>query len=342
MTSGIVKARGHAIEGRVVAAIEKASRQTGIDFGYLMAQAARESAFDSSARSGASSASGLYQFTQGTWLEMLERHGARHGLADVAARITRGADGKLTVADPERRKEILALRRDPEVAALMAAEYAKGNGAFLEKRLGRPVTATDLYFAHFLGPAGAARFLESHDGATARHAAEVLPEAARLNPGIFYDGRSARSVAGVYKKIHDTVAGPSADYASLASQPAPRPAAAAVEPDQPRQTVALAPEPSAPPKRPAAHGVPRVRPVAASPAPPAPPAPPPARIASLAPLDGVAPPPPEAPPAWVSADIASMPMPERGTTGVSMPMPPPPDIEEAARPLSKLWRSLFG
>ncbi|MBF0374604.1 MAG: hypothetical protein HQL39_14470, partial [Alphaproteobacteria bacterium] len=49
-----------------------------------------------------------------------------------------------------------------------------------------------------------------------------------------------------------------------------------------------------------------------------------------------------APPGWVSADVASMPMPERGTTGVSMPMPPAPEIQEASHPLSKLWRTLFG
>ncbi|MBF0394302.1 MAG: lytic transglycosylase domain-containing protein, partial [Alphaproteobacteria bacterium] len=248
MSSGIVRAGGHAIEGRVLAAIEKASRQTGIDFGYLMAQAARESAFDSGARSGASSASGLYQFTQGTWLEMVQRHGARHGLADAAEQITRGPDGKLTILDPERRKEVLALRRDPEVAALMAAEYAKGNGAFLEKRLGRPATSTDLYLAHFLGPAGAARFLESHGDEATRDAADVLPEAARNNPSIFYDGRSARSVAGVYDRVHHTVAGPSAAYASLAAKTGNKGAA-----PPPAQAVATVAEPVEP-RRPAMHG----------------------------------------------------------------------------------------
>src|SRR3546814_1778279 len=63
-------------------------------------------------------------------------------------------NGRMTVADGATRQAILGLRNDPNVASLMAAEHASDNKAALESALGRPVTGTDLYMAHFLGLGG--------------------------------------------------------------------------------------------------------------------------------------------------------------------------------------------
>jgi soluble lytic murein transglycosylase-like protein len=65
----------------VRAAIARASAATGVDFDYLLAQAKIESGLQPTARAATSSAGGLYQFTTGTWLETLDRHGAKYGLA---------------------------------------------------------------------------------------------------------------------------------------------------------------------------------------------------------------------------------------------------------------------
>ncbi|HEX4848381.1 MAG TPA: transglycosylase SLT domain-containing protein, partial [Novosphingobium sp.] len=100
-------------------AIAGAARATGIDFDYLLGQARIESGLNPQARAGTSSAAGLYQFTQGTWLETLDRHGAAHGYSWASAAIENGR-----VRDPALRRDILAMRFDPTAAALMAGELA--------------------------------------------------------------------------------------------------------------------------------------------------------------------------------------------------------------------------
>ncbi len=76
--------------GDITAAISRAAQATGTGFDYLFAQAQLESGLNPSARADTSSAAGLYQFTQGTWLSTLERHGAEHGLDWVGGAIEGG------------------------------------------------------------------------------------------------------------------------------------------------------------------------------------------------------------------------------------------------------------
>src|SRR5689334_11742651 len=88
------------IDPTVSESIRRASRATGVDFGYLMAEAAQESGLRADAKASTSSATGLFQFTEGTWLDMVRRHGAEHGLAAEAAKIGTDEAGRPTVADP--------------------------------------------------------------------------------------------------------------------------------------------------------------------------------------------------------------------------------------------------
>ena len=175
---------------QVRAAIARAAEATGVDFAYLLGQARLESSLDPNARAATSSAAGLYQFTNGTWLATLGRHGAEHGLDWAEAAIARG--------DPGARVDLLALRYDPQVAALMAAELASDNRAALRERLGREPDSAELYMAHFLGADGARRFLAALDTDPLQSAAAILPKAAAANRAIFYDeGGAARSLGGV-------------------------------------------------------------------------------------------------------------------------------------------------
>lgn len=189
---------GNGSGSRVGSAIAAASARTGVDFNYLMSQARIESGFDPSARARTSSATGLYQFIDQTWLGTVKDHGAKHGLDWAASAIRQGSNGRYHVADADLRAAILDLRNQPEAASAMAAEYASDNRAHLESRLGRPVESVDLYLAHFLGPAGAEQFLSAFDADPATSGAAVLPDAAKANRPIFYrpDG-SARSVAEI-------------------------------------------------------------------------------------------------------------------------------------------------
>ena len=208
-----------AARSGVGAAIRQASATTGVDFNYLLGQARIESGLDPNARAKTSSATGLFQFIEQTWLGTVEKHGARHGLGWAAAAIGRGPGGRYFVADPAARQAILDLRRDPQAASAMAAEFAADNQSYLEGRLGRPVQSVDLYLAHFLGAGGAAKFLAAHDSDPGAPAAAALPAAARANRWVFYDRAGApRSFAEIRDRFAAKLEGGSA--------PLPRPAGA--------------------------------------------------------------------------------------------------------------------
>ncbi len=181
-----------APRAEVHGAIARAAQATGVDFSYLLAQAKIESSLNPTARAGTSSAAGLYQFTKGTWLAMLDRHGAEHGLDWAQAAIDGGK-----VADPALRAQIMALRFDPQASALMAAELASDNRAALSERLGREPDAAELYMAHFLGAEGAGRFLSALAVDPTQSAAALLPDAAAANRAIFYDDAGPRSLGAV-------------------------------------------------------------------------------------------------------------------------------------------------
>lgn len=183
---------------RVQQAIAHASSATGIDFDYLLGQAKVESGLNAAARAGTSSASGLYQFIESSWLAVVKKHGAEHGLGWAANAIGPGN----RVADAGTRQAILALRNDPAAASLMAAEHASDNKDAIEGSLGRAATGTDLYMAHFLGLGGATKFLSAMKADPDASAAALFPSAARANRGVFYDNAGhARSVAQVYQRF---------------------------------------------------------------------------------------------------------------------------------------------
>src|SRR5260221_8581847 len=106
------------MENRVVAALRNAAAATGSDFHYLLGTAMRESSLKPNAQSGSSSATGLFQFIDQTWLGLVKEHGAQYGLGNFAAAITKQSDGHYQ-ADPAAKQSILALRKNPEVCALM-------------------------------------------------------------------------------------------------------------------------------------------------------------------------------------------------------------------------------
>lgn len=188
----------------VQTAIAAASRKTGIDFTYLLGQAQVESGMRADARAPTSSATGLYQFIEQSWLGVVKDHGAEHGLGWAADSIRRTSGGKFVVGDPATRRAILDMRSNPQTAALMAAEHASDNKAALEDRLGRPANGTDLYMAHFLGQGGAAKFLDAMAETPGRSGASLFPAAARANRAVFYSaGGQPRSLGEIYRNFGD-------------------------------------------------------------------------------------------------------------------------------------------
>jgi hypothetical protein len=186
----------------VRAAIARAAQATGVDFNYLLAQAKLESSLNPAAKAPTSSAAGLYQFTNGTWLQTLDRHGADHGLGWAGDAISSGR-----VADPAMRAQIMALRFDPNASAMMAGELASDNRAELATALGREPDSAELYLGHFLGIAGATTFLSALSTDPNTSAASLMPQAAAANRNVFYGADGPRSVAGVMDLIRSRVSG---------------------------------------------------------------------------------------------------------------------------------------
>ncbi|CAH0349835.1 MAG: lytic transglycosylase domain-containing protein [Sphingobium sp.] len=213
-------AGSNGIGGRVNNAIAMASRRTGIDFGYLLGQAKIESSLNPTARATTSSATGLYQFIDQSWLAVVNDHGAEYGLSWASDAISKGTNGRYYVADPELRQQILDLRKHPETASVMAAEHAADNKAYLERRLGREAEPTDLYLAHFLGVGGAAKFLAANEATPGAAAASLFPAAARANRSVFFDRQgSPRSFADIRAKfaakLDQNSQGASVQYANV-------------------------------------------------------------------------------------------------------------------------------
>ena len=186
----------------VTSAIRNAANATGTSFGYLLATAKIESDLNPSLTMKSSSASGLFQFIDQTWLGTLKQAGPAFGYGDYANAISRNASGHYSVADPQLRREIMKLRNDPTANAVMAGVLTQQNAAALSRRIGRQPTESELYIAHFFGAGGAGKLIELAANNPQANAAATFPLAAQANRSIFYDRQgNARSAAGVYSEL---------------------------------------------------------------------------------------------------------------------------------------------
>ncbi|SFI33479.1 transglycosylase SLT domain-containing protein [Bradyrhizobium sp. Gha] len=211
-----------ATEGarRVAGAIKQAASQTGVSFEYMLTTAKMESDFDPSAGATTSSAHGLFQFIDQTWLGTVKEAGTRLGYGNYSDAITRTSSGGYTVDDPFMKRSIMKLRDDPEAASSMAAALTQSNSFKLTGLLGRRPSDSELYMAHFMGVGGAAKLIANAEDNPQAVGARLFPNAASSNRSIFYarDGR-ARSVSEVYSVLN-------ARYASAANAKATRSAMA--------------------------------------------------------------------------------------------------------------------
>lgn len=183
----------------IAGAIRDAARTTGASFEYLLTAARMESNLNPAAQATTSSATGLYQFVDQTWLATLKSAGPTHGYGQYANAITLNADGRYEVTDPNMRAAIMRLRNDPAVSATMAGAYTQSNATQLSSALGRQPAEGELYIAHFLGSDGAVRLIHAVTSQPNANAAQMFPQAAAANPGIFLNkSGQPRSVSEVY------------------------------------------------------------------------------------------------------------------------------------------------
>jgi hypothetical protein len=243
---------------RIAGAIKQAANTTGTSFEYLLATAKMESNFNPTAGASTSSARGLYQFIDQTWLGTVKEAGAQLGYGKYADTISKSSSGSYSVSNPSDRSAVMKLRDDPVAASSMAAVLTQSNRFTLTGKIGRRPTDGELYMAHFMGVGGAAKLISNAEDNPNASGARLFPNAAAANRPIFYEhsGR-ARSVSEVYSVL-------STRYASAANSPATRTAMASVGDTPPTMAFASAtPAPAAPPIDNAAYlsSFPEVRPV---------------------------------------------------------------------------------
>lgn len=190
--AGVIHTRSETID-----AVRRAARVVGVDPNALLSVAAHESGLNPSIKAKTSSATGLFQFLDKTWLSMVGQHGAQYGIGWAQAAVKGGKAGRGSTT----RSQILALRNDPYLSSVMGAELMKANNAALRPILGRDATAGENYMAHFLGTGGARKFFREEQRNPAAGAAGLFPEQARANRSVFYgrDGheRSLQEVANL-------------------------------------------------------------------------------------------------------------------------------------------------
>lgn len=186
-------------------AIRARADAAGVDASFLQTLARVESSLQPDLRARTSTAAGLFQFIESTWLDLLHRHGARHGLDAaglVAIDAARTGSAKFQFASPAQRQQALDLRFDPSAAAALAAEYVRENAALLADTLNRPPRAVDLYLTHFLGPNDARRFLRELERSPGADASRLFPAPAAANHGVFFDRDGVpRSIQAIYDRF---------------------------------------------------------------------------------------------------------------------------------------------
>jgi len=203
-------------------AIDTAGAKSRVDFDYLLQTAIRESSLKPDAKAATSSATGLFQFIDSTWLQVMKQEGPRLGYQAYADAISVDASGDYSVPNKAMRKEILALRENAQVASDLAAAYTRSNGDYLFAKFGRMPSPGELYIAHFLGAQGAEKLFNAGLANPDQIAAKLFPKAAQANRAIFYEDGNARTIREVYQALvarHDAPADPRFSAQQLAADP---------------------------------------------------------------------------------------------------------------------------
>jgi hypothetical protein len=203
----LIPFNGRTIPRWLVHSILKAAHVTGVDPVYMMTLADVESSLSPEAKAPTSSAQGLFQFIDSTWIEIIYHHAADYGFGAAAEAISY-VNGELDV-DPKSREWIMSLRTDPYFSALMAGELIKDVERALQAEGERELAEAELYLAHFLGASSAVRFLDVLDQDPNMKASKLFPKAAKANAGLFMEGKGRKrrsvSVAELYNKIDSKI-----------------------------------------------------------------------------------------------------------------------------------------
>lgn len=184
---------------RLNTAVNNAARRFGVSPAYLAATAQREYGmfltgnpddidYGKGNADGASSATGVMQFIDDTWLEVAKNPAFQSATGVNVAGMSDA--------------QILELRKDPDIALMGGAFFTAQNAKAARAALGREPTDADLYVMHFMGRGGGSRLFRLVKSNPDMDAAHLFPEQAKANPNVYYkkDG-TARTVRELYAEL---------------------------------------------------------------------------------------------------------------------------------------------
>jgi len=199
---GVMRFGPVKVHQSIVERVVQAANKTEMDPALLMAIADKESNFSTTAKARTSSASGLFQFVEKTWLQAVKNFGHLYGRKDEANAIADASDAIGAVA-PQKKAKILNLRNDPYLSAALAAEMLKKDSAKIAEKVGRPLTPGETYLIHFLGPDDTERFMVALGESPNKSAAALLPKPARANRPIFYEAAGRKMREKTVAEVHE-------------------------------------------------------------------------------------------------------------------------------------------
>jgi len=166
-------ATGPATRGGPAVVAAQVARRNQLIRDFVRNTAIAESGGVADIKNPLSSATGLHQFTQGTWNKMIQTY-------------------RPDLLEGRTKQEVLALRTDPELSTEMAGNLARENADYLESR-GLPVNEGSLYLSHFLGAGTAANVLRASPDTPISNL--VGESAIKANESILGGDRTAADVA---------------------------------------------------------------------------------------------------------------------------------------------------
>lgn len=155
--------KDQGLDPSVVDAMYDASIAQDVDFGILALSSMLESEFGSNTISASSSARGMFQFIDSTWLILIHKYGKRIGLnAESDSLYLDQKTGRIEVKNDSRitRESILTLRDDPRIISMIKAFHLKEEEQALTDFGITAPHATDYYIVHMLGTGFAQKFYE--------------------------------------------------------------------------------------------------------------------------------------------------------------------------------------
>lgn len=201
-------------EADTTRALYRAHLKTGVDFKLLVLKAIMESDYGHFKVAANSSARGIFQYIESTWLVLMHRYGEQIGYGHYANAISYNEKTKtaeLKGSAKHLRGEILALRYDEEVSAhIKALQVIEETDVIRSYKNGKPVTTTDHYIAHMLGLYVMKDFynlMAKRSPITpARYSSNAhMREAAKTNKSFFFKGNTPLTAIQSYKIFESRV-----------------------------------------------------------------------------------------------------------------------------------------